>query len=408
MQTNPVVPGNPVTYLLTATNNGPSDAAGVVVTDVPDNNLTVTSAVPSVGSCSLNAGEPVCSIGVLAAGASATVTVTASLPPSVTGSITNQALVSTTTPDPNPANDQASVTSPVTPEADLSVTKTVSPNPIVPGAPAVYSLVVTNNGPSRAASAFLSDTPPAGEQFVSFATTQGDCSSLSPLICDLGPVAAGATVRVDVTASIDPSATGNLTNSATVSSSTADPNPANNTGTTTTPLAPSADLEIEKIGTDPIVAGGANSYTLTVTNNGPSTATAVAINDPLPADLSGVTASSTGGPCMVAAGTVSCTATQLTVGATDVVSIGATLAASHTGNLVNTASVTSATADPDSANNTATFTSGTGPEADLSLTKTASSLNVTAGSTTTYTLTATITGHPTPPGSPSPTTCPPG
>ena len=393
VQTSPVVPGSPVTYLLTATNAGPSDAANVVVTDEPDNNLTVTSTAPSTGSCTVNGGDPVCSLGTLAAGTSATVAVTALVAPSVTGPVTNSALVSTTTPDPNAANDQATVTSPTSPQADLMVTKTVSPNPIVPGSQAAYSLVITNNGPSDATAVVLTDTPPAGEDLVSFAATQGDCSSpLSPLLCQLGNIPVGATAEVDVTADMDASATGSLTNTATVSSATADPNSTNNTAALTAPLAPSADLDIDKAGTVPVAPGGANNYTLTVSNNGPSTATQLGITDPLPADLSGVTASSTGGPCTVAAGTVTCTAAQLAVDATDIVTISATLASSHTGNLVNTASVTAATADPDPTNNSATFTSGTGPQADLSLTKTASTTTVTAGGTTTYTLTATNNG----------------
>jgi uncharacterized repeat protein (TIGR01451 family) len=391
--TNPIVPGSSVTYRLTATNNGPSDAANVVVSDKPDNNLTVTATTPSTGSCNINGGAPLCSIGTLAAGTSATVTLTALVSPSVTGSVTNTGLVSTTTPDPNPANDQANVVSPVSPQADLKVTKSVSPNPLQPGRPAVYTLVVTNQGPSDSSGVVLTDAPPAGETLTSFATTQGDCS-INPLSCQLGTIPAGATVQVNVTASIDPSATGNLTNTATVSSATPDPNTANNTATLIAPTSPSADLDIDKTGTNPIIPGGAVAYTLTVTNHGPATARQLTISDPLPADLSGATATSTGGPCPpVTTGEVTCTAALLAVGAADIVTIHATLSSGHSGPLANTATVVSAvTPDPDPTNNSATFTSGTGAQADLSMTKTADSNTVTAGNNTTYTLTATNNG----------------
>jgi uncharacterized repeat protein (TIGR01451 family) len=67
--------GQPFAYTITATNGGPGSAASVVVTDTPDPDLEVVSAVPSQGSCSATAPLR-CDLGTLAAGASATVVVT--------------------------------------------------------------------------------------------------------------------------------------------------------------------------------------------------------------------------------------------------------------------------------------------------------------------------------------------
>ena len=80
-----------------------------------------------------------------------------------------------------------------------------------------------------------------------------------------------------------------LTNTATVSSSTTDPNTANDTDTETTTVQARADLSITKDDTpDPVTAGGALSYTITVNNAGPSDAQAVTVNDTLPGQLTGV------------------------------------------------------------------------------------------------------------------------
>ena len=142
--------------------------------------------------------------------------------------IVNTATVTTATPDPVAANNTATVQTPVAPQADLAITKT-GPASVVPGTNVVYTITVTNAGPSDAANVVVADATPAGLTFVSNA---GDCVTAFP--CALGTVPAGAPPRaITATFAVPASYTtpDPIVNTATVSTATADPVPANNTAT---------------------------------------------------------------------------------------------------------------------------------------------------------------------------------
>ena len=114
--------------------------------------------------------------------------------------------------------------------ADLSVVKSDSPDPVSKGAALTYSLVVTNNGPGSAAGVQLTDSLPANVQFVSAASTAGNCTQSGGTVsCNLGSLSNGASATVTII--VTPKKTGTLTNTAHVSSSAPDPNEANNTDT---------------------------------------------------------------------------------------------------------------------------------------------------------------------------------
>ena len=92
---------------------------------------------------------------------------------------------------------------------------------------------------------------------------------------------------------VDPARTGLLTNTATVSppSGVTDPTPGNNNAADTDLLTPRADLSISKTDGKPsVVPGTDNTYTITVTNNGPSTVTGAQVSDVLPAGATFVSA----------------------------------------------------------------------------------------------------------------------
>src|SRR4029077_16301693 len=103
--------------------------------------------------------------------------------------------VSATTDDPQPGNnsDSASTTVQPPPSADLSLSKTDSPDPVTVGATLTYTLTVANQGPDDASGVSLSDPLPAGGGFLSASSSQGSCGEAAAVVtCDLGTIATGA------------------------------------------------------------------------------------------------------------------------------------------------------------------------------------------------------------------------
>jgi uncharacterized repeat protein (TIGR01451 family) len=233
------VPGQPVTYTITVSNAGPDPVTGAPVEDfVPAALLGPTwTCTASPGSSCLTGGSGniIDSVDLLVGG-SATYTLTGTVDPAVTGTLANTATIAAPpgTNEPNPANNSATDTDTLTPQADLALTKTASSDPVPPGSPLTYDLKVTNAGPSDAASVTVVDTLPAGVTFVSSVPGPPTCTLAGPtLTCDLGSlaVAANATVTIVVTVNVAP---GDLVNTATVSGGGTDPDPANNSASATT------------------------------------------------------------------------------------------------------------------------------------------------------------------------------
>ena len=171
---DPVLAGQQLTYTLTVANSGPRSATGVQLTDNLPSTVAFGSATPSQGSCSQASGTVTCALGTLANGGSATVDIMVT--PQEGGTITNQASVSSDLRDPTAPNNSASAETTVNPAADLELTKTDSPDPVLAGELLTYTLAVHNAGPSSAAVTQLIDTLPEGVVFVSAVPGAGDAA----------------------------------------------------------------------------------------------------------------------------------------------------------------------------------------------------------------------------------------
>ncbi len=234
-----VFAGEPLQYTVTVGNSGPSNATNVVVADTLPEGVTFGSASPSQGSCSGDNASVTCGLGALASGASAGIAI--NVTPLDSGVITNSANVTGAESDPNTANNSASITTTVDPAANLSVSLTDSEDPVLTETAFAYTTTVTNNGPSAATGIVATLTLPTG--ITGTATpSQGGCSGLAPITCNLGTLAnlGTTTVTVNVTASpegvFDPTATmqETLTAAVTVAANEADLFPANNSASTPT------------------------------------------------------------------------------------------------------------------------------------------------------------------------------
>ena len=129
---------------------------------------------------------------------------------------------------------QVTATSGISPEADLSITKTDSPDPVIKGENLTYTIAVTNNGPDGAPSAVVTDTLPGNVTFVSATSSQGSCSeSGGTVTCNLGTLANGATATVTIVVTT-PAVTGTLSSTASVTSDAIDSDTTNNSATQST------------------------------------------------------------------------------------------------------------------------------------------------------------------------------
>ncbi len=350
-------PGTDATYRVVVKNLGPSVAQNVTLADPGPTGLLFKSA-----SC----GAPPCALGNLAAGEDRTLSFVYSVPFPYTGaaSVGNVATATSSTFDPDPGNNTDSAGASVDASADLNVIKT-GPASIVPGTSASYSLVVTNRGPSAAADVVLEDPAQPGLTITS--VSGGGCTSIP---CTLGTLAPNASVTVTVNATLDATAVpgGNVRNSATVSATTPDPNLFDNTSTATSTVAPqSADVRVVKTGPAALSAGARAIYTLTVSNDGPSAAAGVVVNDTPGAGLTLVSVS--GGNCVA----VPCQLGTLLPGQIVVIRVEALVTASATVGQVlsNAATVSSSATDPNPGNNSITVTAPVSNQfADLSVRKT--------------------------------------
>jgi uncharacterized repeat protein (TIGR01451 family) len=379
---DPVLEGAPLTYTLTVHNAGPQSATGVQVTDTLPAGVTFDSANPSQGTCGEDTGTVTCDLGTLADEASATVEITVT--PAAAGTLTNEASVTSDLADPDSGDRTASTETTVRPVADLGLTKTASPDPVLAGAELTYTLTVDNAGPRDATNTELVDTLPATTTFVSATPSQGSCSHASGTVtCGLGTIAdqGSATVEVKVT----PQEGGTITNEATVASDAADPAPADNSASAETTVSPAADLELTKTDSpDPVLAGELLTYTLSVHNAGPSSAAAVQLTDTLPAGVPFDSATPAQGTCLESLGIVDCALGTIANGAT--VNVAIKVRPDTPGTISNQAAVTSLALDGDTADNNAAAETTVEPAADLSLTKSDDPDPVRVDEQLTYTL----------------------
>ena len=377
-----VYAGTNYTYTITITNSGFATASNVVASDVLPTNVTFVSAS---GNGTNNSGVISWSLGSLANGAISNVTLTVTAPTS--GSVTNVASVTSSTPDSNPGNNTSSpVGTTVTPVADLAVGKS-GPTSVVAASNFTYTVSVTNLGPSQASGVVVTDTLPASVTFVS--ASGGGVNAGGVVNWSLGALANGAVSNLTLT--VKAPASGSITNTAKVSSGTLDTNLVNNTSSPVislvTTLALSADVGVIKVGPANVLAGTNFSYTISVTNSGPSTASNVVASDVLPTNIVFVSASGGG---TTNAGVASWALGTLVSGGTTNVTI--TVKSPTSGAVTNSATVTSTTADPNLSNNTSSPVGTTvTPVADVGIGKSGPAF-VSATSNLTYTISVTNFG----------------
>ncbi len=389
---DPVVPGQAVTFTLTVANAGPSTAQSVTVLDSLPEGLTGVVASPTAGSCAITDGTALlCTVGSLEPAGTVVVTVSATVAGDVpAGSVSNTATVTSATSDPDLDNNSDSINAPTSP-ADLSVTKTVDADEVAPGGPIGWTVTVTNSGPGTARNVALLDTLPAGVTLLSTELNgaTGSCSGDPAVLCVLGDLAVDQTAELLITATVDPSTQGQLTNAASATSPD-DADPQNNTAQASATVVAAADLSVVKtVSGDPPVAGGTVEWTIEVGNAGPAVAPDVVLTDPLPA---GVADPVLPADCSLLTGTITCAVGELAVGGTATRVISAAVDPTVRGVLTNTASVTATPLDVDPANNTSTAAAPIGVQGTLTLTKTADADEVAIDAPVTYTVTVSNTG----------------
>ena len=262
---------------------------------------------------------------------------------------------------------------------DLSITKTASPAIVTAGQDISYTLTAASSATSGVAqNVTLLDPLPANASFRSIAVAAGWTCTTPPVgtrgtvSCTSPTLATGASAAFTLVVRADPTATGSVTNTASVSSAGSDTNAANNTATATVTVsspAGQADLALTKSDSpDPVAAGNDITYVMVATNRGPGAAAAPTFRDATPTATAIATFNSlirpAGWSCVTPAvggtGNITCTAAAAMpagVSATFVLSVhvppGATGTITNAGQATLGARIESTTTDPVPGNNNA-------------------------------------------------------
>lgn len=296
-------PGTPFDFVITVYNAGPDAADNTVLTDVLPAGFSVSnvtasftggasSTIPTAGALSGGFVIP-----TLPALGECVYTITGTV--AAAGAYNNQASVQppASVIDPVLANNTSAVVthtaSVVTLSADLAITKTVDQSSALVGQQIEYTVTITNNGPDAANGAIITDVLPAGfvvdgilkNQFGGAVTALPD----DVMLAAGHPITtfpAGGSVVLTILGDYSGGGAGSYTNTATITSpgGVPDPVPGNNSASAPHTATLQANLSVTKT-VLPLtgVAGTPFTYTVTVSNTGPSAANGAIVTDSLPA-----------------------------------------------------------------------------------------------------------------------------
>ncbi len=300
--------------------------------------------------------------------------------------------------------------------ADLMLEKThktdypdewnVADDEVVPGTEFDWNIKVTNNGPDNSVGPFVvTDTLPNGTEYKSYSGSGWTCDQDSvdeqkitcthPNVLPDGLAKDESLPTLTLIVKVDAAVTqGPLTNTATVTGKTYDPKPENNTDDDPVTPRPLADLEIVKSRTQPYVVGNQVTYTLAVTNLGPSVSVKdITVVDTLPSGLSIESIDAGPWQCQPTSGetdTLTCVLKEdlQPLEQAPLINVTVDVLESPGTEAVNTAVVTGTTEDPNLENNEDTVKDPVVSEVQLGIAKKTTGPNpVTAGQSTEFTIT---------------------
>ncbi len=356
--------GDIQTFSIEVINAGPATSAGVTVTDTLSNLINnsvgatdagfVSVTAPAGASCSTAASggrgrQLSCTFDTLAvctAGSCPTIEVQVR-PGANAGELSNTAQVlSQSVADPDLTNNSSTVTYEMVARADVTVTKSATPEVAVAGENLSYFVTAQNASNSirlsTAQNVTVTDTLPDNLIFVSATPPGGASCSQVPaagsvtgagnnqVICNLGNIGSGGQKVVEIVVRPTEALVGTtLTNTASVTTTTDETDTTNNSAQLeTTVTEPRYDLQVNKSDSiDPVAVGEDVTYTVTIRNNGPAAAENVTMNDLMPvSNLSYQSHEPGDGVCSApqpgdVGGTLSCTFANIDAGQAKVVTI---------------------------------------------------------------------------------------
>ncbi|MEO0771976.1 MAG: autotransporter domain-containing protein [Pseudomonadota bacterium] len=320
--TDPIFAGGTVIYTVNVANAGPNAAADTVSTFTLPGGLSFVSTSGCAGDPN---GVPSCALGSIAAGSSASYTVTAMATATASGLQTVSASVATSATDPVAGNNTGTQGTTVNPSADISITKTDGLTSVQAGGTLNYTIVVSNAGPSTDPSVGVGDTFPSELtcNYTSLAAggATGNTGAGSGNLSETLSMPSGSSVTYTASCTVSDTATGTLMNTATASASVNDPDTGNNSASDndTTVVVPMLTFT-QAFAPATIAQGDVSRVTFTIDNTANLVnVTSLAFTNALP---TGVEVA----PAPNASST--CGAFNATAGATSLNLSGGTLAAS--------------------------------------------------------------------------------
>jgi uncharacterized repeat protein (TIGR01451 family) len=398
-----VLPGGTVVYTISIPNTGTvassettlADPIPVGTTYIPNSTKMNGVSIPDISgkmpfmTTALVAG-PGAPAGQIGVGTVATISFSVTIDPNPPLIITNIATI-----DPDGPGPVAAITVPLTNppvQADLGVTISDDVTSVTAGTASIYNVKVTNNGPDPIISFILSLTLPP--EFTApiltpsagiFTSSTGNWTGLN--------IANGQSVNLSIAGTVSPSAIDSITVRATVAAPPGvnDFNIANNWASDTDTLLYSADLAVIKSdGQTNANQGTSVTYTITVTNNGPSTVTSLTVIDTLPIQLLNPVFTSSHGTYN--ADTGGWNGVSIGPSQNAVLTLKGTVDPSGSGNMINLVTVAPPpeVTDPVPGNNSSTDTDTIG--STVSLSKSVAPTSTVARAPVTYTLTISNSG----------------